>query len=76
MPDLIALQLFWRENDQIHKRDIVPEDWSRDGMKRSLIPHLRELKTREGIEYYYVVLKARRSDGQLGYRTIIPKTIP
>lgn len=84
MPNITLIQVYYRpwfntpkDKAELEVIEAEPIEQSTNGIKfqiaeivKVVTPKLQESGS------FYVVLKARRSDGSYGYRTVIPKTYP
>ena len=63
-------------NEQRGKRIVldVAENTTTDEMKVAVATELEKWITQ--LRYYYVVAVVQRDDGEVGFRTIVPKTYP
>jgi len=84
MPDITLIQVYYREwfNTPRDKAELdlieaVPLEQSTAGIKFQVAEIVESIKPKlQESGSFYVVLKARKSDGTFGYRTVIPKTFP
>ena len=76
MPTIIEIQVFYRdksgESKAIHQ---APSGQEISVIKLDTARIIKQIKQQGNAEYYYVVIKVRKSDGGFGYRTIVPKTL-
>jgi hypothetical protein len=90
MAQVIALHIWiqnkketWREPEVVNKfgnkqrgKRIVLEIGENTPVAEMKIAVAEELEKYTGkIRYYYVVAVVQRDDGEVGYRTVVPKTI-
>lgn len=73
---IVELQVFYRDRDgDLFQINQAPSGQETAQIKldvRKIVQTIRESGT---AEYYYMVVKVRKSDGEFGYRTMIPKTM-
>jgi len=70
------LQVFYRDNTgNLHTIKQAPSEQTIPAIKSDVAAIVQPLKERGNIEYYYLVVKVRKSGGGFGYRTMIPKTL-
>jgi len=76
MPTIIALQVFYRTKDgDVEKIEQKPTSQETAAIKLDVARIVEEIKKGGTAEYWYMVVKVRKSDGGFGYRTMIPKTM-
>lgn len=77
MSRIVELQIFYRrvDNDKVEKISAVPCSQDSAGVKLDIARVVHQLRTGKNAQYYYVVMKVRKTDGSDGYRTIVPKTL-
>jgi len=76
MPTIIALQVFYRTKDgDVEKIEQQPTSQETAAIKLDVARIVESIKKGGNAEYWYMVVKVRKSDGGFGYRTMIPKTL-
>lgn len=79
MPPLITeLQVFYRrlDTEKVESINVPPDNpESTAAIKLQVAKIVKQLRDGKNAEYYYVVLKVRKTTGEDGYRTIVPKTL-
>jgi len=76
MPQVIELQVFYRTKDgDIESVKQAPSGEDIPSIKLDVARIVKSIKDSGNAEYYYMVIKVRKSDGSFGYRTMIPKTM-
>ena len=76
MIPIITLQMFYRTNaGNVEKIEVEPTAQDIGHIKLDTARLVRGLVERGDVEYYYLVVKVRKSNGEFGYRTMIPKTL-
>jgi len=77
MIPIIELQVFYRVKDggQVQQINEVPTAQNTDAIKLQVARIVNKIKQSGVAEYYYMVVKVRKSTGEFGYRTMIPKTL-
>jgi len=76
MPTIIALQVFYRTKDgDVERIEQKPTSQEIATIKLDVARIVEEIKKGGNAEYWYMVVKVRKSDGSYGYRTMIPKTM-
>lgn len=78
MPLITELQVFYRRLDTEKVESITmpptnPE--STAACKLDVAKMVKQIRDSKNAEYYYVVVKVKKSTGEDGYRTIVPKTL-
>jgi hypothetical protein len=76
MANITEIQVYYRDkqgNLQSVKQPPTAQDT--DSIKMDVARMVKPIKESKTAEYYYVVVQVLKSDGQPGYRTIIPKTL-
>lgn len=75
MPNVVGIAVHYRTKDdqsEVIEENVQSQDIT--DIKVQVAKIVRDLRQAGTNLYFYVVLKARKSDGTFGYRTIIPKT--
>jgi len=76
MPAIIELQVFYRtKNGDVESINQKPTNQETASIKLDVARIVETIKKGGNAEYWYVVVKVRKSDGGFGYRTIVPKTL-
>ena len=76
MPLITELQVHYRlKDDSGEVIAFPPAHQETVAIKLEIGRVVHELRQRGDVQYYYVVVKVRKSDGTAGFRTIIPKTL-
>ena len=77
MPTITELQIFYRrlDNEKVEAVHIAPTSQETAVIKMDVAREVKKIKDGKNAEYYYVVVRVRKSDGSDGYRTIVPKTL-
>ena len=78
MPLITELQVFYRrlDNEKVESINVPPTDpESTAAIKMDVAKIVKQIRDTKNAEYYYVVVKVRKSGGGDGYRTIVPKTL-
>jgi len=75
MPKIVELQVYYHNTDdeQTHVVKQVPTSQDTPAIKLQVAKIVTAIRDRA--EYYYMVVKVRKDNGDYGYRTIIPKTL-
>lgn len=76
MPTIIELQVFYRtKEDTTEVIEQKPTSQETAAIKLDVARIVEKIKEGGNAEYWYMVVKVRKSDGTFGYRTMIPKTL-
>ena len=78
MPLITELQVFYRrlDNAKVESINVPPTNpESTAAIKMDVAKIVKQIRDGKNAEYYYVVIKVRKSSGGDGYRTIVPKTL-
>lgn len=76
MPNIVSLQVFHRTKDgDIEIIEQTPSSQDTAAIKLDVARIVETIKQGGKSEYWYMVVKVRKSDGSFGYRTMIPKTL-
>lgn len=78
MPNIVELQVFYGAHKVGTLGNIkqAPTSQETPDIKLQVARMVKEVKSMNTeAEYYYMVVVVRKSNGELGYRTMIPKTI-
>lgn len=76
MPNIVELQVYYRDKDgELQSVKQKPTGQTANEIKLDVAKIVKPIKESGNAEYYYMVVKVRKSDGSFGYRTIIPKTL-
>ena len=72
---IVEIQVFYRDlQDELHEIKQAPSDQDSKAIKMDVARIIKPIKESKTADYYYVVLKVKRTDGTIGYRTVIGKT--
>lgn len=76
MPNIVELQVFYRTKDgEIDSMKQAPTTQDTPQIKLDVARMVKQIAAQGNAEYWYMVVKVRKSDGGFGYRTMIPKTL-
>lgn len=76
MPQIVEIQVHWRDKDgDMHNVKQAPTSEETAAIKLDVARIVQSIKDTGNAEYYYMVVKVRKSTGGFGYRTMIPKTL-
>lgn len=76
MVEIIEIQVFFRLKDG--GLDVItapPTSQDTAAIKLDTSRIVKRVVDQGNAEYWYMVVKVRKSDGSFGYRTMIPKTL-
>lgn len=76
MPNIVEIQVHWRDKSgDMHVIKERPTGEETAVIKLDVARIVQTVKDSGLAEYYYMVIKVRKSTGGFGYRTMIPKTM-
>ena len=76
MVNIVEIQVFYRDKDgNLQSVKQKPTGQTAGEIKLDVAKIVKPIKDARTAEYYYMVVKVRKSDGSFGYRTMIPKTL-
>lgn len=76
MATIVALQVMYRTKDgEIETIEQKPTSQETAAIKLDVARIVEGIKKGGNAEYWYMVVKVRKSDGSFAYRTMIPKTL-
>jgi len=77
MASIIEIQVFYRTKDsgEIESIEQPPSSQDTAAIKLDVAKIVEKIKEGNNAEYWYMVVKVKKSDGGFAYRTMIPKTL-
>ena len=76
MPKIVELQVFYRtKSGNLESIKQAPTSQETKAIKLDVARIVTGIRNQGNAEYWYMVVKAQKSDGSFGYRTMIPKTL-
>lgn len=76
MATITEIQVHYRlKSGDMEKLEQPPSGQDTGAIKLDVARMVEQIKARGDAEYWYMIVKVRKTDGGFAYRTMIPKTL-